>query len=331
MQRIPEISVLMPVKNCELYVAKAIDSILSQTFKDFELIVIDDGSTDRSHAIVQEYVKSDCRIRLLQNKTCIGLPRTLNRAISQAYGKFLARMDADDVSLPTRLQRQLNFLKHNPDHIAVGSNTILIDSEDRITGRSQLPKFDHQLRWYCLLLNPIAHPTVMLRANMLKVNNLRYEESYFTSQDWELWSRCLAVGKMANIQKPLLKQRIHASSVSATKRELQILNSIRIQNSYLNTLTTPDRHIDFHIINKFFLGERETSQKDYNKLLLSCEESLKLADQTFSALSYWQFIQLIVFITKRIIIMNRGHLISKDFFLLIKMYLRKIIFKLRKK
>ncbi|HXE55221.1 MAG TPA: glycosyltransferase family A protein, partial [Tepidisphaeraceae bacterium] len=128
MPELPQISVLMPVYNVERFVASAIDSILSQTFGDFELIITDDGSKDATPAIVQTYAARDSRVRLSQQPNA-GITITLNRQIALARGPFLARMDGDDISLPTRFEKQLRFLQEHADHVLVGCQCLLIDPD----------------------------------------------------------------------------------------------------------------------------------------------------------------------------------------------------------
>jgi glycosyltransferase involved in cell wall biosynthesis len=216
----PTISVLMSVYNGERYLAAALDSILAQTFRDFELILIDDGSKDASPGIVQDYAKRDSRIKLTvrENK---GLTVTLNEAFAQSRGRFLARMDGDDVALPERFARQVELLDANPDVVLTGGYFQLIDGAGRLLTTLRPPTNDADIQAKLLQgHNAICHPCAMIRRNaMEKVGG--YDTRFKTSQDLDLWLRLGEVGKLANVPHPLLQFRLHESSVSETKREQQ--------------------------------------------------------------------------------------------------------------
>ncbi|MDD4353774.1 MAG: glycosyltransferase family A protein, partial [Candidatus Nanoarchaeia archaeon] len=132
------ISVIMSAYNTERYIAEAIESILNQTFKDFEFIIIDDGSTDDSLKIIKRYVKKDRRIKLIHNKKNIGLTKSLNKGLKIAKGQYIARMDADDISLPQRFQIQYDFLEKNKDIFLIGTTAFLIDDKGDRLGRAHI-------------------------------------------------------------------------------------------------------------------------------------------------------------------------------------------------
>ena len=213
----PKITVLMPLFNGERYVREALESILGQTFADFEFLIIDDGSTDDSAAIVESY--GDPRIRLVDNGTNLGVTTTLNRGIELARGEYIARMDCDDISLPTRLDEQLTYLERNPDCAMVAIPVLLIDEygndcgawpDDRNTvSRNAL--YDFLPRANC-----IAHPGIMIRKSIL--SRYRYNELQRVAQDYDLWLRMvsdqLTIHKLA---EPLLKYREHSASVTSSR------------------------------------------------------------------------------------------------------------------
>lgn len=216
----PVISVIMPVYNADRYVARALESVLDQTFRDFEFLIIDDGSTDRSLEILRSYESKDQRIRLVSRPNT-GLVVALNEMLTLANGEFIARMDSDDISSKERFIRQLDYLKKCNDCVCVGSWTRLIDEEDRPIGIVQRPS-DHATIEKDLLsgCNSVAHPTVMFRSECVRSLN-GYACEAFPAEDLDLWLRMSLNGKLHNIQEPLLDYRVHASSVSQRHRDLQ--------------------------------------------------------------------------------------------------------------
>ncbi|MFV0417762.1 MAG: glycosyltransferase family 2 protein [Dysgonomonas sp.] len=213
----PKVSVLMPVFNAGQYLAQAIDSILSQTFKDWELILINDGSTDNSEAIIGRY--DDERIYYIKNEANLGLIKTLNKGIDYCHGEYIARMDADDISHPDRFRLQVSFLDKHPVHVMCGTDATVIDNEGNQTGKIRNLADNDYLQVNLLFSPPLIHPSVMIRGEMLQHN--RYDESYKHVEDYELWTRIAKLGKIANISKELLKYRWHNSNVSVLNNEVQ--------------------------------------------------------------------------------------------------------------
>lgn len=206
----------MPVYNSELYIKEAIDSILNQTFSDFELIIIDDASTDKSVEIIQSY--SDSRIHLHVKPQNSGLTKSLNYGISIAKGEYIARMDSDDISLPTRFQKQVEILDHNSNIIVCGTAYQFIGSETVIYNPSKYENIKvGLLRDSC-----IGHPTVMIRKSVLEVNSILYDENMEMAEDYDLWVRLLQFGELFNFPEILLQYRIHNNQVSNVKYELQM-------------------------------------------------------------------------------------------------------------
>jgi hypothetical protein len=221
----PKISVVMSVHNSEKYLRGAMDSILNQTFANFELIVINDGSTDGTCAILESY--GDSRIRLLYNQENIGLTRSLNKGLAVARGEYIARMDADDVAMPHRFERQVTFLENYPDIGILGSSCQMVDTNGREQRLYQMPTSDLQIRWTSLLANPFWHPTVMMRRDVLIQNSLKYDEAFQTTQDYDLWTRMLKYTRGANLDEPLIQYRL-CQGITSTHRETQLKNHDRI-------------------------------------------------------------------------------------------------------
>ena len=200
----PTISVIMPVYNAEKYVAEAIESILNQTFKDFEFIIINDCSKDKSLEVIKIY--TDNRIRIINNESNKKLSYSLNLGICEAKGKYIARMDADDISLPDRFKTQFEFMERNPKTDICGGN--IIEFSDNIERKIIYPKdYDEIKVFMCLGLCSIAHPTVFARKNVFIDNGFYYKEG-IVHEDIELWFRMLQEGIIfSNIDSLLLKYR----------------------------------------------------------------------------------------------------------------------------
>ena len=226
----PKVTVLMPVYNGEKYLREAIDSILNQTFTDFEFLIIDDGSTDNSLKIINSY--QDSRIYLVQNFTNQGLAYSLNFGITVAKGKYIARMDCDDISVLKRLEIQVNFLDNNPNIGILGSYFILISNENKKKYIKTVPISDLEIRYKCLFESPFGHPTVMLRHEIFTKNSLAYDTRLNPIEDYELWTKMLDYTKGANIKIPLVYYRLHSQSISHKYKEDQIKNHILV--SFIN-------------------------------------------------------------------------------------------------
>ncbi|NJR66729.1 MAG: glycosyltransferase [Leptolyngbyaceae cyanobacterium CRU_2_3] len=221
---IPIVSVVMSVYNNARYLPAALDSILNQTFKDFRFLLVDDGSTDDSRSIVQTYAAKDTRIQLIERSNPQenwGLARSLNQLLSQATGEFIARMDADDISLPDRFARQVEFLRQHSEVVCVGSSLNWIDEKGRFVGHCTMPEHNEEIQ--TLLLGGVSmlhHPCTMFRR--IPVIQLGgYNESMIASSDLDLWLRLGEVGKLANLPETLLLYRLHSQSITNAKQARQ--------------------------------------------------------------------------------------------------------------
>jgi glycosyltransferase involved in cell wall biosynthesis len=210
----PRVSILLPVYNSELYIREAVESILAQTFSNLELIIINDGSTDRSVEILDEYQTVDDRIRLYQHPQNQGLIATLNHGLQLVRGEYLAQMHADDISLPERIMRQVHALDADPDLVIVGSAYELITQQGEFIRVDRLPVPDTSIRWHLLFHSSFAHPSVMMRIDVLRRNNLTYNPQMILAEDYDLWSRLIGYGKGTNIDFPLIKYRQHPTQGS---------------------------------------------------------------------------------------------------------------------
>ena len=210
----PRVTVLLSVHNGERHLREAVDSILRQSFGDFEFLIVDDGSTDGTPHILRSY--DDRRIRLIDNGTNLGLTRSLNRGIGAAAGEFLARQDADDVSAPERLDKQVSFLDAHRDVAMVGTWYTKIDDTGRPLGDRSLPGDATDLRWSLLFYCPFVHSAVMFRLDTVRSEVGLYDETIRYAQDHDLWSRMARQHRVANLPEPLVSYRIADSSMSST-------------------------------------------------------------------------------------------------------------------
>ena len=211
----PIVTVLLPVYNGERYLREAVESILAQTFEAFELLIVDDGSTDGTEAICRSF--TDPRIRLICQERNRGLISALNDGIDQITTKYVARMDADDVSLPDRLARQVAFLESRSDIAACGSwARELVDGRLRDVMRRPTGEYLRQTAWQPV---PIFHPTACLRTEVLR--EFRYRTDYVHAEDYDLWLRLCRNHRIDNVPKVLLHYRIHQASVSHAHRAMQ--------------------------------------------------------------------------------------------------------------
>jgi hypothetical protein len=216
----------MPVYNGEPYLAAAIEGIVTQTFQDFEFLILDDGSSDRTWDIATDYAQQDLRIRLLKNETNLGLVKTLNRGLAAATGQFIARQDADDISLPHRFATQIAAFQANPHWMLVSCNLELIDERGTILTTLVRDAEPWLVQWYLLFYNRLGgHSQVMFRREAaLAVGG--YLGSRPHNEDYELWSNLARKGAIAILPDVLLQYRVHSQSVSSANRSTQTLSSL---------------------------------------------------------------------------------------------------------
>lgn len=288
---IPKISVILPVYNAQKYIKESIESVLNQTFTDFELVLINDGSTDSSEKEIRSF--NDLRIRYFLNDTNLGLIKTLNKAIALSKGKYVARMDADDICMPYRLEKQFNYLEQHHDVIICGSWARIINEFGVITGRIKRIDTNELIRSNMLFTTPFVHPTVMIRKEVLETN--QYSENAKHCEDLELWVRLSQElnYKFHNLPEYLLKYRVHFSNISVINNDYQTDKREQLIKPYLEKLVgnVTNKELKIHFltfspdvvskseqreINNWlvFLSQKNRSknifdQKSFNALLLS--------------------------------------------------------------
>jgi glycosyltransferase involved in cell wall biosynthesis len=243
--RAPCVSVLMPVYEGERYLDEAIQSILSQTFRDFELIVIDDGSTDGTPEIIERYRRADGRIRAFEQANH-GLAATLNRGLELAQGDYVARMDQDDISFPERLAIQVAFMNA---HQQVGICGTWIETFDPFSHKVlRLPTDDATIRSCLLFESVLPHPSVIMRREVLSKAGLFYDEDCMHAEDYDLWVRASRRTVLANVPEVMLKYRLHSQQV-VRRYEAAKLASARLirrgQLEYLGIVPT-ERELNLH-------------------------------------------------------------------------------------
>lgn len=220
----PEITVLMPVHNSETFVKEASESILSQTFRNLELLVVDDASTDQTVEILESL--DDPRVRIIKSRERLRFTGALNLGIEHATGTFLARMDGDDIALPNRLALQRDYMMAHPQ---VGLCGGLATNFGMREGPFFRPPFTHgEIVSYMLFDSPFVHPTVMFRRDFLERHRLRYDPAFCPTDDYELWRRATRLFPVANLKQVLLRYRVHASSLTQSEWDHMDRHALRI-------------------------------------------------------------------------------------------------------
>lgn len=228
MRNEPLISVIMPVHNAQKYLETSIKSVLTQSYKNFQFIIVNDGSSDKSEKLIKRFQKKDKRIIVLHNKKNIGVTKSLNKALRQAKGKYVIRMDADDWSHPIRFKSQVKLMEMNPSVVVSGSYIWVCDEELKETYIRKYHRHDKHIRSRMFRYSPFAHPATIWRTNILKKE--KYNEKIRIGQDYELYFRVGKHGDFMNIERPLLKLRMHSKSISSSMNDLQSKATIKIRH-----------------------------------------------------------------------------------------------------
>jgi glycosyltransferase involved in cell wall biosynthesis len=225
-----DVTVLLPVYNGERYLRETIESILAQTYRDFELLIVDDGSTDSSLELITSFV--DDRIKVLRNPERLKLSGGLNRGMKEARGKYIARMDADDIALPKRLEKQFVYMERHPDVGVCGTG---IEIFGAVKKRKDIyPKTADEIKAYGLFDCPFCHPTVMMRKDLFLKHNLWYDGSYYPTEDYELWARAVYLFPTVNLDDVLLRYRVHGDSMTGSDWDAMDREAVRIIRGILD-------------------------------------------------------------------------------------------------
>jgi glycosyltransferase involved in cell wall biosynthesis len=261
MSRGIQISVIMSVYNGEEYLTEAIDSVLAQSFRDFELIVINDCSTDRTGEILARYAALDARIKVHTNEVNLRLPSSLNKAISLAEGKYIARMDADDICLPDRLEKQYAFMEANSE-VALSSCRFMTLKNGVISSGGCGGKTDHEsIKAMLLVTNPILHPGIIAKAEVIR--ELGYDPNFTCTEDMELWSRfVMSQQRIEILSEYLMIYRLHDKQITQTTSERQRREVVAVQKRYYGALLeemSPDME-EFYINGIYFRDRADVRQ-----------------------------------------------------------------------
>ncbi len=238
MNIVPKISLIMSVYNGEDYLAETMDSVLSQTFTEWEFIIINDCSTDKTSHILAEYATKDNRIKVHTNETNLRLPSSLNKALALAQGKYIARMDADDICMPDRLQKQYDFMESNPQIDLSSCRFMTLKNGVYSSGGCGGKDDDASIKALLLVTNPILHPGIIAKAEVIK--ELCYDKNFTCTEDMELWTRfALSDKRIGILSEYLMIYRLHDKQITETTLDKQKNEVIKIQKNYLSKLLKP--------------------------------------------------------------------------------------------
>ena len=288
------VSVIMTNYNTPVdYLRESIDSILNQTYSNIEVIIVDDGSTDDSVSVIESY--TDERIKLVRNPENIGLTKSLNIALRHCKGEFVARMDSDDICLPERFEKQVKFLKEHKEAIVCGTGAQLIGDWKKDHSREFIFRnipVKEELKVFLLFGNypNIVHPSAMFVYQKLLDNKLSYNENYIYAQDYRMWVSCSDYGECINLNEVLLKYRIHNSSISLGKREIQVDCARRIMQEQLDklhlTLTSDIEKIHMNLMMRKGV-EYDVSIKSWLQQIIDANKKYKVYDQRILEKVLW--------------------------------------------
>ena len=279
-----KVSVLLPVYNAASTLKESINSVIEQTFSDWELIVINDGSIDNTEEIIKSY--SDSRIKYVKNETNKGLIYTLNRGISLAKGKYIARMDADDICYFERFEKQVAFMDNNPDVIICGTQIEYFGTKSSNYKKLIFPLKDMQLKEMLATSTCFAHPSVMIKKSVLDDSGILYNMNYKNAEDYGLWVDLASYGKYANLKEVLLRYRVSDTQISQPSNPQTIKSVLACRKKYLLT------YLDEILVQSLFnnpinisilkVVKQQTSNK---KILESCY--LSLENYNLSSILYY--------------------------------------------
>ena len=228
-----KISVVMPVYNNEMYLQDSIESILNQTYGDFEFIIVDDSTSIQTKELLTHYAIQDRRISILTNQTNAGMYNARNKGIRAAKGKYIANMDEDDISLSNRFERQVQYLDHHPEIAVLGGQIIFVNSNGNEFQRSNYPLSPGLVRWGLIFGCQLANGLVMMHRELFSNESFYYGNSLI-AEDFALWTRIGTHHKMANLPDYLYLYRIHGSNISIVKKSTINLESLNIISGYIS-------------------------------------------------------------------------------------------------
>lgn len=304
-----KVTVLMSVYNGEKYLPQSIESILRQTYKNFEFIIIDDNSSDKTSFLLQEYASLHEKIKLIKNEKKIGLTKSLNIGLNKAKGKYIARQDHDDISLPERLEKEVKYLEDNPEVVLVTGHLELIDSQGKILEQTRRYFEPPLIAWLLLFYNAIGgHSLVMYRKEeVLALNG--YSEEFLYSQDHELWQRLVKKGNFMILPKVLLQWRQHDQNISSENKTEQDALSLKCTQKSVSQLIGEDISlIQSKDLRNFWLHQlpAETEAKNLQIYLKRIFKAYLEQNRTKTSILLPQYTKLRHFIGKQFILCEQN-------------------------
>lgn len=257
----PKVTVLMPALNAEAFLPETLESVWAQTFSDFELLAVDDGSTDRTPEILAAC--RDPRLRVLRNETRLKLSGALNRGLDEARGEFIARMDADDLMRRDRLARQVEHLERHPEIGCCGGWVRTFGD-----GRRKILRFPggaESLKAFALFYAPFAHPTAMFRREWFAREGLRYDGSYYPTEDYELWSRAVLRFPCGNLPRVLLDYRVHGKSMTGGEWSDMDAQTVRVHRRILSALGVEPTEEESRIHRAASMGQLPAAPESFSR------------------------------------------------------------------
>jgi glycosyltransferase involved in cell wall biosynthesis len=295
----PLISVLMAVYNGEVHLRESIDSVLGQTYANFEFIIINDGSADSTEKIILSY--PDERIRYEKNEINSGLIATLNRGLAFTTGKYILRMDADDICFPKRFEKQVQFMEANPEIGICGSCADVIDK----TKKMRYDADDVSIRVKMLYQCHMLHPSIIVRKELMDKHNLRYNPQYAHAEDYELFYRIGKLTKLANLQEPLLLYREHEESVSRKNKEIQKANSLKVIKQQFRDIGMDVSESEIDLFKDVMNSRFDFSEVEIYKIetlvqhiIATNHHSKKLHEATLAAILFQKWKDILMNITR---------------------------------
>jgi glycosyltransferase involved in cell wall biosynthesis len=270
----PVISVLMTVFNAGRFFEPSIRSILNQTFRNFEFLIVDDGSTDGSADLAEAWAARDSRIKVIRNRENRGQTACLNQGLELARGRWTARQDADDLSHPSRLSKQCEFLNARPGIVLLGTNGRIINSQDQLTGLLDAPLSQEAITWTAPFLNPFMHTSVVFRTDVIRDEFGGYNPTYRIAQDYELWTRIIATHQSANLSQRLVCYRHLNASLSKAGSNTAFAEAERVsareaKRVFGRNLSEREAHLIAAFREGLKPGESRAFWRLYSELLLT--------------------------------------------------------------
>jgi glycosyltransferase involved in cell wall biosynthesis len=231
-EQLPLVSIVLPVFNGEKYLKESLDSVIAQSYQNWELVIINDGSTDGTENLILNY--KDERIKYFPNDGNKGIIFSLNRGLRESKGEYIARLDSDDIALPFRIEKQVDFMSGNPDYTLCGTYFKTIDSKGKLLKNVAFPSNNRDAQSYLLLHNCFCHSAIMMRSHIAK--DLQYDEKFQICEDYDLWYRISRLGKILNLPEYATLYRVHDNNMSTRKSEIMFSHVHKINKRILDDL-----------------------------------------------------------------------------------------------